>query len=136
MLRAVLREVEFRLLKDAHQVGELLHHVLPFAELVGVVEIREIAFRQSCIGINQRSDDLRVDLVADVALALESDHVLEARPFRDDNWWSKVVAVAVFVGDVFDEQHKQDIVLVLAGIHASAQFIAGGPERRVEIRFF
>jgi hypothetical protein len=33
-------------------------------------------------------------------------------------------------------QHEQDVVLVLAGIHAAAQFIAGGPEGGVEVRFF
>ena len=48
---------------------------------------------------------------------------------------AKSVVVAVFVGDVFDEQHEQDVVLVLAGIHAAAQFIAGGPEGGVEIGF-
>ena len=32
-------------------------------------------------------------------------------------------------------QHEQDVVLVLAGIHAAAQFIAGSPQRRVEVRF-
>ena len=44
-------------------------------------------------------------------------------------------AVAVFVGDVLDEQHEQDVVLVLAGIHAAAQFVAGGPEGGVEVGF-
>ena len=36
--------------------------------------------------------------------------------------------VSVLVADVLDEQHEQDVVLVLAGIHAAAQFIAAGPE--------
>jgi hypothetical protein len=40
---------------------------------------------------------------------------------------STTVVVPVLVGDVFDEQHEQDIVLVLAGIHAAAQFITVGP---------
>ncbi len=77
-------------------------------------------------------DDLSIDFVADVALALEGDHVLEASAFWNRNRRSKVIGVAVLIGDVFDEQHEQDIVLVLAGIHAAAQFIAGGPEGGVE----
>ena len=77
MLGAVLREVEFGLLEDADQVGELLHHVLAFAELVGVVEVGEVTFRQAGVGIHQGRDDLRVDLVADVALAFEGNHVAE-----------------------------------------------------------
>ena len=65
--------------------------------------------------------------------ALECDHVREGCPLRYDDRRSEVVAVAVFVGDVFDEQHEQDVDLVLAGIHAAAQFVAGGPEGGVKI---
>ncbi len=106
-----------------------------FAELVRVVEVGEVAAGQAGVGVDQRLDDLRVDLVADVALALEGDHVLEARALGDDDRRGEVVAVAVLVGDVLDEQHEQDVVLVLAGIHAAAQFIAGGPEGGVEVGF-
>ena len=135
MFGAVLREVEFRLLEDADQVGQSLDHRRAFAELVGVVEVGEVAFRQAGIGIDQRGDDLGIDPVADIALALEGDHVLEAGARRDGHRRREVVAVAVLVADVFDEQHEQDIVLVLAGIHAPAQLVAGGPEGRVEIGF-
>jgi hypothetical protein len=38
----------------------------------------------------------------------------------------------VFVTDVLDEQEDEDVILVLAGVHAAAQFIATGPERTVE----
>ena len=106
-----------------------------FAELVRVVEVGEVAAGEAGVGVDQRLDDLGVDLVADVALALERDHVLEARALRNDDRRGEVVAVAVFVGDVLDEQHEQDVVLVLAGIHAAAQFIAGGPEGGVEVGF-
>jgi hypothetical protein len=47
----------------------------------------------------------------------------------------EVVAVAVLVADGFDEQHEQDVVLVLAGIHAATQFVATGPEGGVEVGF-
>ena len=108
---------------------------LTVAELVRVVEVRKVAAGEAGVGVDQRLDDLRVDLVADVAVALEGDHVLEARALRDDDRRREVVGVAVFVGDVFDEQHEQDVVLVLAGIHAAAQFIARGPEGGVEVGF-
>ena len=42
----------------------------------------------------------------------------------------------VFVADVFDEQQDQDVVLVLAGIHAAAQFVAARPKGRIEFGFF
>src|SRR5207302_600918 len=54
---------------------------------------------------------------------------------RDRHGWREVVAVPVLVGDVLDEQHKLDVVLVLAGVHAAAELVAGCPERRVEVRF-
>jgi hypothetical protein len=43
--------------------------------------------------------------------------------------------VGVLVADVFDEEHHQHVVLVLAGIHAAAQLVAGRPERRVKLGF-
>ena len=120
VLGAVLREVELGLLEDADQVGQAIHHRLAFTELVRIVEVREVAAGEACVGVDQRLDDLGVDLVADVALALEGDHVLEARALGDRDRRGEVVAVAVLVGDVLDEQHEQDVVLVLAGIHAAA----------------
>jgi hypothetical protein len=41
-----------------------------FAELVGVVEVMEVAAGEPSVGVDQWLDDLGVDLVADVALAL------------------------------------------------------------------
>ena len=124
VLRAVLREVELGLLEDADQVGQAIDHRLAFAELVRVVEVGEVAAGEAGVGVDQRLDDLGVDLVADIALALEGNHVLEAGTLGDGDGQCEVVAGAVLVGDVLDEQHEQDVVLVLAGIHAAAQFIA------------
>ena len=70
-----------------------------------------------------------------VGLTLEGDHVLEARTLGDRDRGGKVAAVAVLVGDVLDEQHEQDVVLVLACIHAAAEFIAGRPEGGVKVGF-
>jgi hypothetical protein len=55
---------------------------------------------------------------------------LEAGALGNNDWRRKVGAVAVFVRDVLDEQHEQDVVLVLAGIHAATQLIAGGPDEK------
>ena len=120
---AVLREIEGLVLEDGDQVGEPIHHLLAAAELGGIVEIRHVG---QLVGIGQRSDDLLVDLVADVRLALEGDHVLEARALRNGD--RRVGLPGILVADVFDEQQHQDVVLVLAGIHAAAQFVAAGPE--------
>ena len=100
----------------------------PLAEFVRVVEVGKVAAGEAGIGVDERLDDLRVDLVTDVAVALEGDHVLEAGALRNRDRRGEIIGVAVFVGDVLDEQHEQDVVLVLAGIHAAAQFIARGPK--------
>jgi hypothetical protein len=71
-----------------------------------------------------------------VALTLEGHHIFETGPRWDGDRRGEVVRIPVFVEDIFDEQHEQDVVLVLAGIHTPAEFIAGGPEGGVEIRFF
>ena len=128
VLGAVLGEIQLGLLEYADEVGEAFDPFLPFAQFLRIVEVGEVAASQARIGVDERLDDLGVDLVADVALALEGDHVLETGARRNCDGRSEVIGVAVFVGDVFDEQHEQDIVLVLAGIHAAAQFIAGSPE--------
>ena len=85
VLGAVLREVELRLLENPNQVGQAVHHRLTFAQLVGIVEVWEVAASEARVGVDQRLDDLGVDLVADIGLALEGDHILEARALRDGN---------------------------------------------------
>ena len=132
---AVFGEIQFGLLEDADEVLQSLHHGVAFAELVGIVEIGEVGAGESGIGGHEGGDDVLVDAVADVALALEGDHVLEAGTGRDGDGRLHAIKVAVFVGDVFDEEHEQDVVLVLAGIHAAAEFIAGGPKGGVEVGF-
>ncbi len=135
VLRAVLREIQLRLLEDGDEAGEAVHHFLAFTELVRVVEVGEIRAGEPGIRRHQRGDDLLVDAVADVGLALHGDHVGEAGPGRDHHRRLEVLAVAVFVGDVFDEEQEEDVVLVLAGIHAAAQRVAGGPDGGVEVGF-
>lgn len=69
--------------------------------------------------MRQRPDDLFVDLLADVRLALEGHHVLEARALWNSD--RGIRDIGIFIADVFDEQEDEDIVLVLARIHAAAQ---------------
>jgi prepilin-type processing-associated H-X9-DG protein len=63
-------------------------------------------------------------------------HVLEPGPGRYRDRRSEAVRIAIFVGNIFDKQHEQDVVLILAGIHPAAQLIAGGPKGGVEVGFF
>ena len=83
-----------------------LHHRIAFTKLVRIVEVGEVAASEPRVGVDERLDDLGVDLVPDVALALEGDHVLEARALGNCDRWSEVAAVSVLVGDVLDEQHE------------------------------
>nr|WP_235023214.1 hypothetical protein [Caballeronia glebae] len=70
-------------------------------------------------------------ILSPMSLLPERDHVFEAGALGDDNRRRKVVAIGVLVADVLDKQHEQDVVLVLAGIHAAAQFVARGPKRGI-----
>ena len=128
VVSAVLGEIEFGLLEDSDKIRKSLNHGLALAEFVGIVEVRKVSAGEPGIGLDERLNDLGVDFLADVGLALQNDHVLEARYFGDGDRGSEVIRVAVFVGNVFDEQHEEDVVLVLAGIHAAAKFVAGGPK--------
>ena len=123
---SVLGEVEGRFLKDGNEAGESVYHLLAAAEFGGFIEVREV---REIVGFRQWGDDLLVNLIADIGLALELDHVLKARP-RGNCDWGKLDS-GVFVADVLDEKQDEDVVLVLAGIHAAAKFIATGPERAI-----
>ena len=122
-LGPVRGEVERRVLEDGDEVGEPVDLLLAVAELAAVVKVGEVG---QLVGAGQRGKDLLVDLVADVARALEGDHVLEARALGDCD--RRVRPAGVLVADVLDEEQDQDVVLVLAGIHAAAQLVAALPE--------
>lgn len=104
-----------------------MDHLLPAPELGGILEIREIG---QVIGLAEGTEDLLVDLVADVRLPLQRNHVLEARPWRDRD--RRVRQPRVLVADVLNEEQNENVILVLAGVHAAAQFVAVRPERAVE----
>ena len=122
---------------DGDEVGEAVHLVFAVAEFGGVVEVRHVG---QFVGLDERGDDLLVDLVADVADAFEGDHVFEAGAFGDGD--GGVVHAGVFVADVLDEEEDEDVVFVLAGVHAAAEFVAARrfscqtrPEGTVEFGF-
>jgi hypothetical protein len=123
-LGAVFGEVEGRVLEDGDEIGEPVDLFLPIPKLCGVIEVGKVG---QLVGVGQGGNDLLVDLVADVALALERHHVLEARTWRNGD--RRVGLAGELVADVFHEQQDEDVILVLAGIHAAAQFVATGPER-------
>jgi hypothetical protein len=91
--------------------------------------VREAA----AVGLDQRLNDLGVDPIADVRLALQRLHVLEAGAFRNDQ---RCIFIArVLVADVLDEQHEEHVVLVLGRLHATAQLVARGPEGGIQVGF-
>jgi hypothetical protein len=113
--------------EDGDQPGQAVHHLLALAQLLLVVEVGDVdGALQAFIGVGQAADQL-VDLVADLLVVLELHHVGKAAALRDLK--QRVRVTGVLVGDVFDEQQDQHVILVLAGIHAAAQLVAGFPER-------
>jgi hypothetical protein len=69
------------------------------------------------VGLGQPGDDL-VDLVADLLVALERNHVGKAAAEGDFD--QRVGLAGVFVGHVFDEEQDQHVVLVLRGVHPAS----------------
>jgi hypothetical protein len=117
------------ILKNRDEVSEPLYHLLATAKLSRLIEVRHVG---QLVGIGQRADDFLVDLIADVRLAFEGDHVFEAGAGRDGD--RRIRHASVLVAYVLDEKQDEDIVLVLAGIHAAAEFVAARPERRIKFR--
>ena len=87
----------------------LLHLVTPapfMGQLYRASESCRRAGRRAVRG-EERRDDLLVDLVADVGLALEGRHVLEARALGDDD--RAIGHVGVLVADLLDEKQDEDV---------------------------
>ena len=131
-LGAVAAEVQP--LEDGDQLGEPVHHLLAAAELFFVVEVGDVdRALQAVVGVGQPADDL-VEPVADLLVALGGDHVGEAAALAGTASRASLLA-GVLVGHVFDEQQREHVVLVLRGVHAAAQFVAGLPEGGIELGF-
>ena len=108
-----------------HQLGEPVLHLLAPAQLALVVEVGLIDNALEIVGLGQLPDD-RVDLVADLLVALQLHHVGEAAAVG--HFDERVRVARVLVRDVLHEQQRQHIVLVLRGVHAAAQLVAALPE--------
>jgi len=67
-------EVQVR--EDRDELGEAVLHLLALAELLLVVEVSQVDDLLQAVGLGQPADDL-VDLVADLLVALQRDHVVE-----------------------------------------------------------
>ena len=66
-------------------------------------------------------------------ITLERNHIVKAAALWDFD--QRVGLTGVFVGDVFDEEKDQHIILVLRGVHPSPEFVAAFPERTVKLTF-
>ena len=127
-LRPVAPEVEP--LEDGDQLRQPVLHLLARAEPAVVVEVGLIDDALEVVGLGERRDD-GVDALADVLGALQRRDVGEAaaRGHVDE----RVGAAGVPVGDVLHEEQRQDVVLVLRGVHAAAQLVASSARARSRV---
>lgn len=121
---AILREIEGGTFEDGYEIGETLHHLFATAELIRIVEVRHVG---QLVRPSERSENFFIDLVANVGLAFQGDHVGKAGALRNGD--RRVRLASVSIADVFHEKEDEHVVLVLARIHAAAQFVAARPER-------
>lgn len=115
-------------IEDRHELREAILHLFAASELVLVVEVGFVDDALEVVGLSQLADDL-VDLVTDLLVTLQGGHVGESATLR--NFDDTVSLPGVLVRHVLHEQQREDIVLVLRGVHAATQFIAALPERAV-----
>jgi len=123
---------EIKAVEDRHQLREPVLHLLARAELAFVVEVGLVDDALEVVGLGESGDDL-VDLVADLLVALQRDHVGEARALRNID--QRALGAGCLVRHILHEEQRQDVVLVLRGVHAAAQLVAGLPEGGVELGF-
>jgi hypothetical protein len=57
----ILREIQFRLLKDGDEIAKEFDPILSLAQLVRVVEVGEVSAGKSAVRVDERLDHLRVD---------------------------------------------------------------------------
>lgn len=122
---------EVQVLEDTDEPAQPIHQLLALAELVRVVEVRVgDDTLKGGVGVSQ-SPDGDIGLLADVRLTLEPHQVVESAARRHGD--VRVPVGLGLVGDILHEQQGQHVVLVLAGVHATAQLIGPGPQRAVQI---
>lgn len=108
--------------EDGHQLGEPVHHLLALAELLLVVEVREIdGSLQLFVGVRQASYDL-IDFIADLLVVLGGDHVCESATCRNREKGTRITSVAV--RNVLHEQENENVVFILRGVHSTPEFVA------------
>ena len=126
----VFREIERLSLEDSDKIRQSFDLFHAIAQFDRVVKVGKVRLRKLLVGRRPRGNHLLVDLVANVRLAFERNHRCKAGTLGDFD--RRVGLTIELVTDVFDEQQRQDVVFVLASIHAAAQLIATRPKRRIK----
>ena len=108
---------EVEAVEDRDQLGQPVLHLLARAELALFVEVGLVNDALEIVGLGEPANDL-VDLVADLLVALELHHVGEAA--AGGHLDQRVAHARVLVRHVLREQQREDVVLVLRGVHAAA----------------
>ena len=127
--RLIVAKVEFRAFKDRHEAGQGIHHVLAVTELGIVKELCVVDDACQVVRFGEFRDGL-VHLFANVLVVLERDEVIKTTACRDVD--IGVLLTLELVGHVLHKKERQNVVLVLASVHAAAQFVTRFPERRVK----
>jgi hypothetical protein len=119
-LGAIFAEIQGRVTKDGNQIGEAVLHLLPLAQLIGIVEIGHVDNTLEAISLSDPGNNF-IDFIADLFIAFERDHIGKAATVR--NFDQRVKLARIFVGDIFEKEEDKDIIFVLRGIHAATKFV-------------
>ncbi len=123
--RTVLAKVEGWIGKNSDEIGEAILHLLTLAKLIGIVEVRHINHALEIVSLGKLRNNL-VDLVADLFIALERNHVVKATTLRYHDQRTRLTRI--FIRDILDEEQDQHIILVLRSVHTATQLVATFPK--------
>ena len=122
----IVFEIEFRTLKDGDQSSEFIHHFLTLAQLRFIIKMRIVDHATKVIiaRICKLGNHL-IHLFADVFVAFQSNKIIKATAIR--NCDIGIFYALEFIGYILDKQKRQNIILILRGVHAASEFIATCP---------
>ena len=126
----IVLEIKFRTLKNGNQTSELVHHFLTLAELCLVIEMCVIYHSAKIIvfGFSEFCNHL-VHFFANIFVPLECNKVVKTSAFRDGDVC--IFDILELIGNIFDKQKCQYVILILRGIHSASEFIATCPQGAV-----
>ena len=126
----VIFEIKLGTLKNANQAGKLVHHFLTFAKL-GLIVKMSIGNNtcQIIAACFRKSGNNFIHFFTDLRVIFNCGKIIKTTALGDGDIC--IFYTLELVGYIFDEQKCQNVILILRGVHTSAQLITTCPQGAV-----